>query len=297
MYNLVDKCVEKCIDLIRGVSRWDAKRLFSCVDAFYLKSVDCMTVNQVLRNVSDGSLERKFVPVIEDLAVFLEKCLEMQDTSSVSHARRREYINELAAAQHTSADFVVSQIGLFKEKLDKISVLFDELSKMGFDINRSSIKFDRRRSEKFLLKEAEKPIAELLIVFPLRTKINNEMTKLIVDFWAYLPKSSKLSIQVAAYELYDTKQDRDKFFLDVTSSFSSELLPDELSHLADDCKELISQMQLHKNSIECLVSSVLRLTGGEVPLKTAKDSFRQGWNDIIRGRVNPIETLWDGIDE
>ena len=31
-------------------------------------------------------------------------------------------------------------------------------------------------------------------------------------------------------------------------------------------------------------------------LPSATEAFRQGWRDVQAGRVQPIETLWDGID-
>ncbi|MGI9250518.1 MAG: hypothetical protein ACR2PR_04910 [Pseudohongiellaceae bacterium] len=34
----------------------------------------------------------------------------------------------------------------------------------------------------------------------------------------------------------------------------------------------------------------------EEPWPSAADSFRSGWRDIKAGRVNPVGTLWDGID-
>jgi hypothetical protein len=32
------------------------------------------------------------------------------------------------------------------------------------------------------------------------------------------------------------------------------------------------------------------------PWQSAAESFREGWRDIKAGRVQPIDTLWDGID-
>lgn len=32
------------------------------------------------------------------------------------------------------------------------------------------------------------------------------------------------------------------------------------------------------------------------PWPSAAESFREGWRDIKAGRVQPIDTLWDGID-
>ena len=33
-----------------------------------------------------------------------------------------------------------------------------------------------------------------------------------------------------------------------------------------------------------------------VSLKSAKDSFKQGWHETMQGDTQPIDTLWDGID-
>jgi hypothetical protein len=33
-----------------------------------------------------------------------------------------------------------------------------------------------------------------------------------------------------------------------------------------------------------------------VTLKTAEDSFRQGWQDSLAGQTSPVSDLWDGID-
>lgn len=34
----------------------------------------------------------------------------------------------------------------------------------------------------------------------------------------------------------------------------------------------------------------------EEPWPSAAESFREGWHDVKAGRVQPVETLWDGID-
>jgi hypothetical protein len=33
-----------------------------------------------------------------------------------------------------------------------------------------------------------------------------------------------------------------------------------------------------------------------VSLKSAEDSFRQGWKESLQGGTQPIDTLWEGID-
>lgn len=32
-----------------------------------------------------------------------------------------------------------------------------------------------------------------------------------------------------------------------------------------------------------------------IAIKSAEESFRQGWNEALRGEVEPIEKLWFGI--
>jgi hypothetical protein len=34
----------------------------------------------------------------------------------------------------------------------------------------------------------------------------------------------------------------------------------------------------------------------DAPWPTAGEAFRQGWQDAQSGRLNAVETLWDGID-
>jgi len=33
-----------------------------------------------------------------------------------------------------------------------------------------------------------------------------------------------------------------------------------------------------------------------VSLKSAGESFKQGWGEVMRGETQPIDKLWDGID-
>jgi hypothetical protein len=37
-------------------------------------------------------------------------------------------------------------------------------------------------------------------------------------------------------------------------------------------------------------------SGDFVTLKTAEDSFRQGWHEAMTGQTIPLAELWDGID-
>jgi hypothetical protein len=39
---------------------------------------------------------------------------------------------------------------------------------------------------------------------------------------------------------------------------------------------------------------IVRLFRQSITLKPAVDSFRQGWQEVIKGEILPIETLWVG---
>lgn len=41
---------------------------------------------------------------------------------------------------------------------------------------------------------------------------------------------------------------------------------------------------------------IIRLFRESVTLKSAEESFRQGWQEAMTGNTLPISQLWDGID-
>lgn len=41
---------------------------------------------------------------------------------------------------------------------------------------------------------------------------------------------------------------------------------------------------------------IVRLFRESVSLKSAEESFRQGWKEALEGDTYPISELWDGID-
>jgi len=41
---------------------------------------------------------------------------------------------------------------------------------------------------------------------------------------------------------------------------------------------------------------IVRLFRESVVLKSAEDSFRQGWEETMAGETRPVSELWDGID-
>jgi hypothetical protein len=41
---------------------------------------------------------------------------------------------------------------------------------------------------------------------------------------------------------------------------------------------------------------IVRLYRESVTLKSAEESFRQGWQEALRGETYPVSELWKGID-
>ena len=39
-----------------------------------------------------------------------------------------------------------------------------------------------------------------------------------------------------------------------------------------------------------------KLSNENIVLKPAKECFRQGWQDVMTGNIQPISELWEGID-
>ena len=39
-----------------------------------------------------------------------------------------------------------------------------------------------------------------------------------------------------------------------------------------------------------------KLSNEHIVLKPAKECFRQGWQDVMTGIIQPISELWEGID-
>lgn len=56
--------------------------------------------------------------------------------------------------------------------------------------------------------------------------------------------------------------------------------------------------EVHQVPQEYLPSllQIIRLFRESVTLKTAEESFQQGWQDVITGNTIPVSQLWDGID-
>ncbi len=48
----------------------------------------------------------------------------------------------------------------------------------------------------------------------------------------------------------------------------------------------------HRRSLLRIVDSFIE----SVTLTSAKDSFSDGWRDVLHGNVHDIDTLWDDVD-
>ncbi len=46
-----------------------------------------------------------------------------------------------------------------------------------------------------------------------------------------------------------------------------------------------------------LLLEVIRLFRQSITLKSAADSFRQGWGEALRDETLPVSELWKGIDD
>ncbi|MBD1878376.1 hypothetical protein [Coleofasciculus sp. FACHB-T130] len=251
------------------VATYIAKKLTSSTPSFVV-----MSMNQVFLHESQEPVE-KFVLVVNHLRIFYEDCLNLRE-SETSYANRREYLNEIAASQGVSASFVISKIEILSHKLDHVSSLFETFKSMHLS------------ERKFNKLTFEQQVASFEANFLIKSQIYNSLAEILAEFWSYLPHSFKRKIEVTAYKFSDKKVFREKAASDLISAWSN------FSTL--EFESLINAIKLNEASIDNFTSLVLELTGGEVPLRSAEESFREGWHDIIAGRVSPIDTLWDGID-
>ena len=79
---------------------------------------------------------------------------------------------------------------------------------------------------------------------------------------------------------------------DMSDSFSATDNNEMAAMLEQTVQEVRQVPQEHLPSL----LQIIRLFRESVTLKTAEDSFEQGWNDVMTGNTIPISQLWDGID-
>ncbi len=61
--------------------------------------------------------------------------------------------------------------------------------------------------------------------------------------------------------------------------------------------QAIAELEAFPEEYLPYILQMMRLFRESLELKTAADSFQQGWLEAQRGELSPIATLWDGIDE
>jgi len=64
----------------------------------------------------------------------------------------------------------------------------------------------------------------------------------------------------------------------------------------DYTKQLHDEIEQTPEEYRHLLLKIVHSFREGVELPTAKESFREGWQDVVDGKTHPIETLWDGID-
>lgn len=76
---------------------------------------------------------------------------------------------------------------------------------------------------------------------------------------------------------------------------------EESLSVADDNTTAVFEQtvqEIHQVPQEYLPSllKIIRLFRESVTLKSAEESFRQGWKEAMTGDTIPVSQLWDGID-
>jgi len=64
----------------------------------------------------------------------------------------------------------------------------------------------------------------------------------------------------------------------------------------DYTQELHDEIEQTPEEFRPLLLRIVHSFREGVMLPTAEESFREGWQDVVDGKTQPIETLWDGID-
>ena len=61
-------------------------------------------------------------------------------------------------------------------------------------------------------------------------------------------------------------------------------------------KQLASEIKTIPEEYLPNLLQIIRLFRDSVTLNSAKDSFRQGWQESMAGETHPVSKLWDGIN-
>lgn len=68
------------------------------------------------------------------------------------------------------------------------------------------------------------------------------------------------------------------------------------THISNCHEQLLEEID--KTPVEHLPNllQMIRIFRESITLKSAEESFKQGWSEAIKGETRPVSELWDGID-
>ncbi len=72
-------------------------------------------------------------------------------------------------------------------------------------------------------------------------------------------------------------------------------VPDNASK-TEVLEQVIQEIQQTPQEYLPSLLQIIRLFRESVTLKSAEESFRQGWQEAMTGNTLPVSQLWDGID-
>ena len=61
-------------------------------------------------------------------------------------------------------------------------------------------------------------------------------------------------------------------------------------------KQLNAEIEQTPEEYRALLLRIVQSFRESVTLKTAKDSFRQGWKEAVTNDTRPIHDLWEGVE-
>ncbi|MDZ7290619.1 MAG: hypothetical protein ONB44_03020 [candidate division KSB1 bacterium] len=67
-------------------------------------------------------------------------------------------------------------------------------------------------------------------------------------------------------------------------------------HLSTYEKQLLREIKETPKEYLPNLLLIVRVFRESVALKSAEDSFRQGWKEALAGETRPVSELWEGID-
>lgn len=61
-------------------------------------------------------------------------------------------------------------------------------------------------------------------------------------------------------------------------------------------QQLLRELEAVPDEYLPALLEIIRAYRQSVTLKSAEDSFRQGWREVLAGETKPLSDLWKGID-